>query len=91
MEQTPLQALLSQEVEPGAVREALTAMGLAPTYENAIHLQIHKKAAGGDFTAAKYVLEAARAGQEEESSAPALEALRAMPTEALARLAGEAP
>ena len=53
MEQTPLQALLSQEVEPGAVREALTAMGLAPTYENAIHLQILKKAAGRDFTPAK--------------------------------------
>ena len=46
-EQDLLGTLLSKELEPGAVRELLEGMGLKPTYENGIYLQILRKAAGG--------------------------------------------
>ena len=66
----------------------LEALGLTPSYENAIYLQILKKAAGGDFTAAKYVLEnAGREPPEEEAPVD----LQALPTAVLLRLAGALP
>ena len=91
MEDEGLRRLLELEVEPGSIRESLEALGLPPTYENAIYLQILRKAAGGDFAAAKYVLE--NIGVQEASEPPALEAeaLRAMPTAQLLQLAGQAP
>ena len=92
MEDEGLRRLLELEVEPGSIRESLEALGLPPTYENAIYLQILRKAAGGDFAAAKYVLE--NIGEPEASEPPpalAAEALRAMPTALLLQLAGEAP
>ena len=91
MEDEGLRRLLELEVEPGSIRESLEALGLPPTYENAIYLQILRKAAGGDFAAAKYVLE--NMGAPEASAPPALEAetLRAMPTALLLQLAGETP
>ena len=91
MEDEGLRRLLELEVEPGSIRESLEALGLPPTYENAIYLQILRKAAGGDFAAAKYVLE--NIGVQEASEPPALEAeaLRAMSTAQLLQLAGQAP
>lgn len=91
MEDEGLRRLLELEVEPGSIRESLEALGLPPTYENAIYLQILRKAAGGDFAAAKYVLE--NIGEPEASEPPALEAeaLRAMSTAQLLQLAGQAP
>lgn len=81
--------LLGLELEPGPCRESLEDLGLQPSYENAIYLQILKKAAGGDFTAAKYVLEnAGRAAPEEET--PPVN-LRELSTAALLRLAGALP
>ena len=53
-----LGTMLSWELAEGPLREELEAMGLAPTYENAIHLQMVKKAAAGDLSAAKYILDA---------------------------------
>lgn len=90
-EQDLLGALLAQELEPGAVRELLEGMGLKPTYENGIYLQILRKAAGGDFLAAKYVLEAAAARRQEDAPPAAWETLRTLPTAVLVRLAGDAP
>ncbi len=91
MEDEGLRRLLELELEPGSIRESLEALGLPPTYENAIYLQILRKAAGGDFAAAKYVLE--NIGVQEASEPPALEAeaLRAMSTAQLLQLAGQAP
>lgn len=91
MEDEGLRRLLELEMEPGSIRESLEALGLPPTYENAIYLQILRKAAGGDFAAAKYVLE--NIGVQEASEPPALEAeaLRAMSTAQLLQLAGQAP
>lgn len=90
-EQDLLGALLQQALEPGEVRELLEGMGLAPTYENGIYLQILRKAAGGDFSAAKYVLEAAAARRQEDPTPLAWETLRTLPTAVLVRLAGDAP
>ena len=91
MEDEGLRRLLELELEPGSIRESLEALGLPPTYENAIYLPILRKAAGGDFAAAKYVLE--NIGVQEASEPPALEAeaLRAMSTAQLLQLAGQAP
>ena len=91
MEDEGLRRLLELELEPGSIRESLEALGLPPTYENAIYLQILRKAAGGDFAAAKYVLE--NIGVQEAPEPPALEAeaLRAMSTAQLLQLAGQAP
>lgn len=87
MEDEGLRRLLELELEPGSIRESLEALGLPPTYENAIYLQILRKAAGGDFAAAKYVLD--NIGVQEASEPPALEAeaLRAMSTAQLLQLA----
>ena len=52
------QRMLAWELDDGPERQCLEAMGLAPTYENAIHLQMVRKAAAGDLSAAKYVLDA---------------------------------
>ena len=90
-EQDLLGTLLSKELEPGAVRELLEGMGLKPTYENGIYLQILRKAAGGDFSAAKYVLEAAAARRREDAPPDAWETVRTLPTAVLVRLAGGAP
>ena len=91
MEDEGLRRLLELELEPGSIRESLEALGLAPTYENAIYLHILRRAAGGDFAAAKYVLE--NTGVQEAPDPPALEAeaLRAMSTAQLLQLAGQAP
>ena len=90
-EQDLLGTLLGKELEPGAVRELLEGMGLKPTYENGIYLQILRKAAGGDFSAAKYVLEAAAARRREDAPPDAWETVCTLPTAVLVRLAGDAP
>ena len=90
-EQDLLGTLLSKELEPGAVRELLEGMGLKPTYENGIYLQILRKAAGGDFSAAKYVLAAAAARRREDAPPDAWETVRTLPTAVLVRLAGDTP
>ena len=90
-EQDLLGTLLSKELEPGAVRELLEGMGLKPTYENGIYLQILRKAAGGEFSAATYVLEAAAARRREDAPPDAWETVRTLPTAVLVRLAGDAP
>ena len=90
-EQDLLGTLLGKELEPGAVRELLEGMGLKPTYENGIYLQILAKAAGGEFSAAKYVLEAAAARRREDGAPDAWETVRTLPTAVLVRLAGDTP
>ena len=52
--------ILRKPLEEGDLRQSLEQMKLKPTYENAIWLQMVRKAAGGDLTAAKYILDASR-------------------------------
>lgn len=87
-EEDVFRRLLDLELEPGPGRESLEALDLKPSYANAICLQILRKAAGGDFAAAKYVLE--RAEQAEPEEAPPTD-LRSLSTAALLRLAGGLP
>ena len=77
-----LRRLLKKKLPPGAVREELEEMKVAATYDNAIWLQLVKKAAGGDLSAAKYIREAV-AGRPEPTEE---DQLQGMSTEALRRL-----
>ena len=85
-EQKVIAKILKKPLEAGELRQSLEEMKLKPTYENGILLQMVRKAAGGDLTAAKYILEAARLPQTEVFGPD----LREIPTETLRRLAAEA-
>lgn len=59
-EQKIIEKILKKPLEEGDLRQSLEQMKLKPTYGNAILLQMVRKAAGGDLTAAKYILDASR-------------------------------
>ena len=82
-EQKIIAKILKKPLEDGALRQSLEEMKLKPTYQNGILLQMVRKAAGGDLTAAKYILDAARMPQEEVFGPD----LREVPTETLRKLA----
>ena len=82
-EQKIIAKILKKPLDEGDLRQTLVDMKLKPTYENGILLQMVRKAAGGDLTAAKYILDAA-APPAQESVGPDL---REIPTETLRRLA----
>ena len=82
-EQKIIARILKKPMEDGPLREALEEMKLKPTYENGILLQMVRKAAGGDLTAAKYILEAGKAPPADRAGPD----LREISTEALRKLA----
>lgn len=84
-EQKIIAKILKKPLEEGQLRQTLEEMKLKPTYENGILLQMVRKAAGGDLTAAKYILDAARLPEAE----PIGPDLRSVPTETLRKLAAE--
>lgn len=82
-EEKILKRLLKKKLPPGTIREELEQMKVAATYDNAIWLQLVKKAAGGDLSAAKYIREAVA---ENKVVQPEEDQLQSMSTEALRRL-----
>lgn len=80
-EQRLLRQMMERELPEGALREELAAMALPATYGSAIWLQLVKKAASGDLSAAKYVREAV-----EVSESAAGEDLRQVPTALLRKM-----
>lgn len=78
--------ILKKPLEDGPLREALEEMKLKPTYENGILLQMVRKAAGGDLTAAKYILEAGKVPPADVTGPD----LQDIPTETLRKLAAGA-
>ena len=84
-EQKIIARILKKPLEDGALREALEGMKLKPTYENGILLQMVRKAAAGDLTAAKYILETAKLPQSETVGPD----LSQVPTEVLRKLASK--
>lgn len=86
-EQQIIAKILKKPVEDGPLRETLESLKLKPTYGNGILLQMVRKAAGGDLTAAKYILDAAR--PKEEATRSDGTDLREISTEELRRLAAE--
>ena len=84
-EQQIIAKILKKPVEDGPLRETLESLKLKPTYGNGILLQMVRKAASGDLTAAKYILDAAR--PEEKAALPDGTDLREVPTEELRKLA----
>lgn len=84
-EQKIIAKILKKPLEEGELRQSLEGMKLKPTYENGILLQMVRKAAAGDLTAAKYILDAARAPQT-ESIGPDLSQV---PTQVLRKLASQ--
>ena len=85
-EQKVIAKILKKPVEDGPLRETLEALKLKPTYGNGILLQMVRKAAGGDLTAAKYILDAAKATEDTDTHSTDL---REMPTEQLRKLAAK--
>lgn len=85
-EQKIIARILKKPLEDGPLRASLEAMNLKPTYENGILLQMVRKAAGGDLTAAKYILDAGKAPLDEVPGPD----LRDVPTETLRKLAAGA-
>lgn len=85
-EQKIIARILKKPLEDGALRTALEEMRLKPTYENGILLQMVRKAAGGDLTAAKYILEAGKVPERELQGID----LQELPTETLRAMAAEA-
>ena len=77
--------LMKKQMADGPIRELLTELKLRPTYGNGILLQMVKKAAEGDLSAAKYVLSAVQEGNEQVHGGD----LSQMSTEELRQLAGE--
>lgn len=75
--------ILKKPLEDGPLRESLEQMKLKPTYENGILLQMVRKAAAGDLTAAKYILDAGRLLEEVPSGCD----LQDVPTDVLRKLA----
>ena len=84
MEREIVQKMMDMPLEPGTVREMLEAMGLPATYRNGMWLQLVRKAAGGDLSAAKYVRESMGV---EETAPLGEDALRALPTAVLREMA----
>ncbi len=85
-EQKIIAKILKKPVEDGPLRETLESLKLKPTYGNGILLQMVRKAAGGDLTAAKYILDAARPKDEAQAFGTDLSEV---PTEELRKLAAE--
>ena len=85
-EQKIIARILKKPLEDGELRQALEEMKLKPTYENGILLQMVRKAAAGDLTAAKYILDAGKAPQAEAVGPD----LTGVPTQVLRRLVGAA-
>ena len=81
-----LKRMLKKKLPEGALREELEGMKIAATYGNAVWLQLVKKAAAGDLSAAKYVREAV---EEQEPAAVEADSLRELSTEELRKLLGE--
>jgi len=84
-EQKIIAKILKKPLEEGELRQSLEGMKLKPTYENGILLQMVRKAAAGDLTAAKYILDAARAPQTEAIGPD----LSQVPTQVLRKLASQ--
>lgn len=84
-EQKIIARILKKPLEEGELRQTLEGMKLKPTYENGILLQMVRKAAGGDLTAAKYILESAKASQPQTIGPD----LSQVPTEVLRKLASK--
>lgn len=84
-EQKIIAKILKKPLEEGALRQSLEDMKLKPTYHNGILLQMVRKAAGGDLTAARYILDAAK---EPGEDAPGPD-LSDVPTHVLRRLAAQ--
>ena len=63
-EQKIIAKILKKPLEDGQLRQTLEEMRLKPTYHNGILLQMVRKAAGGDLTAAKYILDAGRLSEQ---------------------------
>ena len=84
-EQQIITRILKKTLDEGELRQSLEQMRLKPTYENGILLQMVRKAANGDLTAARYILDTAKAPTEE----PDVHDLRSLSTEELLRLAGK--
>lgn len=84
-EQKIIAKILKKPLEEGELRQTLEEMKLKPTYQNGILLQIVRKAAGGDLTAAKYILDAGRQPPKEEAASD----LSQIPTEVLRKLAAQ--
>ena len=84
-EQKIIARILKKPVEDEALRTRLEELKLKPTYENGILLQMVRKAASGDLTAAKYILDAAKPQEDSVSYGD----LRDVPTEILRRLVQE--
>jgi len=82
-EQKIIAKILKKPLEEGELRQTLEEMKLRPTYQNGILLQMVRKAANGDLTAAKYILDAGKLPQKEEIGSD----LSQIPTEVLRRLA----
>ena len=82
-EQKIIARILKKPLEEGELWQTLEEMKLKPTYQNGILLQMVRKAAGGDLTAAKYILDAGRLPPKEEAGSD----LSQIPTEVLRRLA----
>lgn len=74
--------ILKKPLEEGELRQSLEQMKLKPTYGNGILLQMVRKAAGGDLTAAKYILDAT--GRTAEHSVGG--DLSELPTDALRQM-----
>ena len=74
--------ILKKPLEEGELRQSLEQMKLKPTYENGILLQMVRKAASGDLTAAKYILDAT--GRSDAT--PPGGDLSELPTDALRRM-----
>ena len=85
-EQKVIAKILKKPVEDGPLRETLQELRLKPTYGNGILLQMVRKAAGGDLTAAKYILDAARPKETADVPGPDLSEVS---TEELRKLAAE--
>lgn len=82
-EQKIIARILKKPLEEGQLRQTLEEMKLKPTYHNGILLQMVRKAANGDLTAAKYILDA---GKLPPKQTPGVD-LTEIPTEVLRRLA----
>ena len=76
------QKLMKKQMAEGPIRDMLVELKLKPTYGNGIFLQMVKKAAEGDLSAAKYILGAV---QEEPEQTVAAD-LSQVPTEELKRM-----
>jgi len=64
--------LMARDVEAEELGEQLEAMGLPPTYENAVCLAALRKAAGGDLSAYKLIRDVLEEHPEQNAAKPIL-------------------